>query len=437
MLDELAHSISLERVRDLEARVRSRNESTVPAVWEIAVGFALSRAGKIIDPGDYRPGNPDYIFIPRGSSKEIVVEVTALSDRNADNENPVDDFVARLGQIAVKEGVTPALGSLNWNLGDVEVNGRIVIGIPERRDIDSFFKTHGFNSFLLNIKASPSVSCSYPFKARGATSVINFIPGQRHTSGGHRSHKVARRLDEPSVYNRLKSKEKQLSKADFDMPAIVFLCDNDSHLLKHSQLNAPGTFKVGDIVSTFLNGRPHLQSGHWVIQQGMSKSGNRIDAVITLTVHQPQEVFSIGTQRELRGRVIQASHCDEYLRSSEFLHAMQFAVSQLPVPVTTPNNAMRAYRWPAGYGGGKMTTNEVTISLLTLQKLLAGEISHDDFSRDHDMLATQLERLNGQGQMISSIDIEHREHTDDDWVTLKFGTFQPDRLFSKQSPVVK
>ncbi|MBA2351902.1 MAG: hypothetical protein H0V78_08975 [Burkholderiales bacterium] len=430
MLDDIAPSLSHRRVNELEVKLRSRDDQTVPAEWEIAVGFALSKVGKIIDPGDQRSGNPDFIFLPRGSSDEIIIEVTSLSDRTADVENPVDDFIARLSSVGGEEGITPRLGTFNWRLENVEVEGRIIIGVPARRDIEAFFKSPAFRAFASTIKASPNETHSYQFEARGAAGVITFAPGKQYTTGGHRSYKIAQRLDDSRVFNALKKKEKQLSKAALDLPAVVFLCDNDCDLLRYEQMYSPGTFRIDDIVTAFLNGRPHWQQGPLIFQEGMPKKGNRIHAIVTLTVHRPWGFGGLHNRLELRGRLIPASHCaDSSIRSEDFLRIMNAAVAQLPVPSSTPNNALRKYRWPASFGGGMMTGNEVKVSLLTLQKLLAGEISYEEFSESQDMLAVQLRNLDAKGLMITSVEIVRQEDNDDDWITLRFGGLQPDRLF--------
>ena len=166
--------------------MRRRGEQTVPAEWEIAIGYALLRVGVVVDPGDEKPGNPDYILIPRGSNTEVLVEVTALSDKAADTENPVNDFVEKLGHLAVKEEITPQLGALHWSLGDIEHGDRIVIGVPERVDMDAFFKGCDFRSFLSEIKAAPTEQRTFHFVARGAQSIITFQPGQRFAEGGCR-----------------------------------------------------------------------------------------------------------------------------------------------------------------------------------------------------------------------------------------------------------
>ncbi|MGZ8217952.1 hypothetical protein [Methylomagnum sp.] len=431
MLDELALILPPLRTQELESRLRSRNDQTVPTEWEIAIGFALSKVGKIIDPGIELPGNPDYFFEAPDSNKKIVIEVTTLSDKNIDKENPVDEFIERLRKIMIKEGIVPGLGSYGWSIGDIEIDDRIILGVPDHTKLDSFFREPSFKNFLKSIKESPSVEHLYEFKARGACSVISYMPGRKNVSCTHRSYKVARTLTNSSVLNRLRNKERQLSRANIGkLPSILFLCDNNSHLLKHLQMNSPNTYNIDDIVSALLDGRQQWQEGPFIIQKGIKKYGNKIHAVITLTTHRLMDFLSNHGRYELRGRIIPASYCDDYILSPEFISIINAAIAQLPIPVRTPNNAMRVSKWPAHFGGGSMTANTIKISLLTLQKLLSGEISYDEFAESHGSLATQLKNLDMRGFMISNIKIDPQNDADDDWVTLSYDGLQPDRLFN-------
>ena len=73
----------------------------------------------------------------------------------------------------------------------------------------------------------------------------------------------------------------------------------------------------------------------------------------------------------------------------------------------------------------------VKFSLLTLQGLLSGEISHEKFVRDHDMLNRYIANSIKSGQMISKIEIEHCPDEDDDWVSIEFDRTAPDHLFPR------
>lgn len=429
MLDELAPNLQAHRLRELGAKIVRHGEQTVPAEWEIAVGYALSRVGSVSDPGGERRGNPDYIFLPKGSKTELLVEVTALSDKAANAENPVDDFSEKLGRIAVKEGITPELGALSFRLGDVEVDQRIILGVPDRRDMDALFKGRDFRSFLLAIKAAPAQHRVFRFVARGVESVISYDPGRQFAGGGYKSYKVARRVEDTSVFNALKRKERQLSAFGRNSPAIVFLCDNDSHLLKHSQMHWPGAVRIEDILRVFLDGRPRLGVGPWLVQEGIRRRARRIHAVVTLTVEEARELLDPRPRRSIRGRFVPAARGHELVRSQAFLGLVNEAVATLPSPISTALNARREYSLPYGFGGGSMSDSEVTISLLTLQKLLAGKISYERFFEAHGELAVQLKRLDDGGRMISSAEVIVKPDWDDDLVTLRFDNVQPKRLF--------
>jgi hypothetical protein len=234
------------------------------------------------------------------------------------------------------------------------------------------------------------------------------------------------------VFNTLKRKERQLSAFGSDSPGILFLCDNDSHLLKHSQMYSPGTFKIEDIVSAFLNGRPHLETGPWLIQKGMRKRARRIHVVVTLTVEEDRHGWNHRPWRNVRGRFMPAARGNEYVCSEDFLALINEAVAALPSPVSMPINAKREYPLPVGFGGGSMSNTEVTISLLTLQKFLAGKISYEDFAQGHGELAAHLKRLDDDGRMISGVELIEEPDKDDDAVTLKFAKLQPERLFDEK-----
>ncbi len=80
-----------------------------------------------------------------------------------------------------------------------------------------------------------------------------------------------------------------------------------------------------------------------------------------------------------------------------------------------------------------MSAMELSFSALTLQKLLIGEISHEEFSRAHPELMAQLKRFSDQGMMLDFASIQPCDHEDDDWITLRFHGRNPEKLFSQST----
>jgi hypothetical protein len=189
MLDAIAPFLEQKRVRDLEGKMRSTGEQLIPAEWEIAVGHVLSRVGAIADPGEVARGNPDYLFTPRGSAESIVVEVTTLSDRKIDEVNPIEPFTNKLASIVRKHLI--AHGSLDWRVGNGIVENQIVLGLPERKRMDDYFRAAAFWEFIGNIKATPTKTHEFNFVEKGYAGKLTFEPGKKTLSGGHIFHKNA------------------------------------------------------------------------------------------------------------------------------------------------------------------------------------------------------------------------------------------------------
>ena len=205
------------------------------------------------------------------------------------------------------------------------------------------------------------------------------------------------------MFSALKKKERQLSRFGSYSPGILFVCDNDSQLLAHSQMYSPGTFRRENIVNVFLNGRPHMTAGPWLVEKGLPKQAHRIHAVVTLTVEDARSAWYPRPQRQIRGgSLLRAAHGNGFVCSEDFVSLMNEALDTLPLPASTPINAKREYQFPFGFGGWSMSDTKVTISLLTLQKLLAGKISYECFAREHAELVAHLKRLDGAGRMIQA-----------------------------------
>ncbi len=62
---------------------------------------------------------------------------------------------------------------------------------------------------------------------------------------------------------------------------------------------------------------------------------------------------------------------------------------------------------------------KIEMSLLTLQQLLAGTLSNEEFTRDNHSLVAQFKRATERGMMISALNIKPCADEDDDWVEIE------------------
>lgn len=432
MLDGLSSCLDVIRISELEGRLALENSQTRAAEWEVAIGYALSQVGTLVDFGVEQHGNPDFIWTPE--QQPITVEVTSISDSSLHDHNPVDDFSAEINRMATKVGINQ-YGVMHFNLGSVENESRITLGMPAKQDFVRFFGSPEIKVFFATIKHDLLHEHIFTFEERGAMSTITYCPGQRYSGGGYRSYAIARSYRHSPVFNALRKKEKQIRDSCLQHPAILFICDNDCDALSPSFGNRMGRVGMRDIVGLFLNGQQHRQAGPWVLQEGVPAKGRKIHAVVWIAVHQEQRPI-LGVRRNIRlvADVEYATYAALYLKTPEFIELLNRALAFLPTPTDTPRNASHKRSFPRFYGGYTMTEQSIKFSALTLQKLLAGEITYVEFVRDHPELVAHIKHMSDQGMMLDHTEFESCKNEDDDWVILRFGNIRPDRLFKKRLP---
>lgn len=422
MLDKLASSLPPKRVQKLERDLSLQNDQTRGAEWEVAIGYALAEAGKLEDFGNEKHGNPDFIWTPQ--EQPIIVEVTCVSDSGFHEHNPVDKFLEELRRISKKQGVS-YLGTLSFDFGSVEHNKKITIAIPDKQSQARFFQSVEIRNFFNSIKSKPMDEHVLTFRERGATSMIVYRPGITSSSGHYRSYTVAQTFRHSPIFNTLKAKEAQIKKSGQASPAILFICDNDCNALQPSISRNTGKVSMRDIVGLFLNGQERRVAGGFTWQD----EAKHIHAVIWLAVKYEIGILQVSTVKRLVADIEYASFANPYLRTTEFVQLLNKALAHLPVPIDTPHNAGQEWKYPRFYGRWKMSDRKIRFSALTLQKLLAGKITYQEFERDHSDLVAHIRRLDDKGMMLDQVVIEPCENEDDDWISFRFDGISPDRLF--------
>lgn len=433
MLDRIEPAMGAIRSHELKARLASAIDGNerISAEWEIAIFHCLAQLGELEFPEGITR-SADVIFKDHTTGERLQIEITAISDRGLHDKNPVGDFSRQLNKVAHNLRMT-VRGVLDYRIGHIEGDNGFILGVPARRDMQAFFRSPEFRDFLSRIRENPEMIHRFDFECRGAKSWVAFRPGAQYASGGHIAHEVILDLQRNHIVGRLKKKDDQIRESGRSLPAIVVLCDGGCRAMR-SGMNNPGKPRFDDVVNVFLNGRPHQQAGPWVLQKGISQNSRRINAVIVIAVKEDFVVFD-GIQHGYDIRHIM-NHGEVYnTLTSKTVELIRHSFKYLPPISCTPVNARRTYRYPPHYGGGVMSAGrgslmKVKISLLTLQALLSGEISHAEFARDHGDLGKAISKAIHDGMMISKIEIEHCPDEDDDWAHLEFDRPAPDRLFT-------
>jgi hypothetical protein len=435
MLQTIAPVLGDTRVLDLRGRLEAASGDAIAAEWEIAIVYCLSLQGRIeaiSSTGGVR--EPDVIYVS-SEGVRVAVEVTAVSDRSFHEKNPMKAFSSELLRITFKNGIHK-FGAIQYDIGSVHRADGLVLGVPSRRDIASFFASASFRAFVAGIRSAPASPSEMAFQINGTRSRLKFVPGTRFGGGTHATFNLPVDVRSNPISSRLKAKDSQLAGSGLELPSVVFLCDADCYVLERERVTSDA-LSAAEIIELFLNGR---HSGPF--QRARSRS-RRINGVVACRVKEEGSWFRPNFRRR---HVVS----DVVRNRSETCHALRddclaeiaACVRHLPPIARMPVNALSAPRWPAHYGGYRMpgggpNSMKIEMSLMTLQQLLAGTLSTDQFARDHGKLVEQFKRATDAGKLISALKIKECPDDDDDWVEIELNAVAPTHLFKERKEEAK
>lgn len=368
------------------------------------------------------------IYASHRTGERVVIEVTAISDAGLHERNPVTLFRSMLDAHAQRlRGVSP--GAFHFQIGHALRAGKVVLGVPERRDMASFFKSREFLELLARIRRNPGTDQRLEFKCRDAQSVIVYRSGAKTSGGGHLAYEVVVDIEKNHIYNRLAAKDEQIKKSNAALPGIVILCDADCRLLS-SSISGLGNPTWIDVVDGFLNGRAFPFGG-----RRTNAKTTRLNAVVA-TIARENRNFSTGDYtRHIDVKYVPKRSGYAHPVSATTIEEVAESLLSCPPLRRMPINAAHEYARPAHYGGYQIEMRSrggaVKLSLLTLQQLICGRISYSEFAEAHPDLARLFARYNEEGLMISKIGIQKCSDEDDDWVRLEFDDVIPSRILEK------
>ena len=421
--------------RESLRRLDCGGKGAVAAEWEIAAAYSLSQEGDVraVEPGE-GVTNPDLVYGSRVTGASAVVEITAVSDASLHDSNPIEAFNERLSAVFRKNGLH-AFGGTDAQIGYIDSPKGPILGVPARSEMVKFFASREFREFLGKIKADTKTSHVLRFQARGAHSRIEWRPGRGIGTANYLSHTDLLDPNRNPIVNRLWEKNRQVRESKLALPAIVILCDANCRILS-TTMQAVGRPTLEQVISQFLGGSVTGSSA-----PGKPRARTGCRHINTAVLWSLQEKWSSPpggpAARRCLPRILRNPGPTYYPASDDLISEVAGACRHLPSIDTMPINALRQRRRPLYYGGMSMSGGDakyplkLKFSLLTLQRMLAGEISYEEFARDHPDIVQQIRRVNEAGRMISNVRIEQTER-DDDWIEFVFGSIAPEHLFKHE-----
>lgn len=413
------------QVRKIVGSLNLAGATVIPWEWEIVLLSALGRMGKVAYEQAIGRSRPDVLFSLRGSPMEcFVAEIATVSDKFTEKENPADKFCDVFVCLVERQGLAP--NTFSVYIGDNQRdrlggNTRFRLKLPMEHEFMPLVFNSAFNSFLQGIKASPNENWNFQVATSRVDVSIHYRYEGDVFSWRHSSYHARHSATKNTLYRALESKADQLRESGYVGPKGIFLCDGGCYDLMNIGKTADDRAEA--VIGSFLEKHPSI-----CFVQGLGVQDD-------FNMHTGAARFSV------QSRVYEGQNFNAM--SQKLREILRDIAKHIPLPEMDAKNARRAAKGRRNnvgrsfYGRFSMQHPKINISARGVLDLLAGKVEQRQFMLDHGLLYTSpsgsasnlFERMLGDGQMITGVEVERCPEKDDDWLVITFS--DPDPAISK------
>lgn len=424
-INDLAKTLSPTQLITIISRLNAKDATRLHVMWELVILHGLSQAGHLKHEQELPNGRcPDICWTINkkdGSALTIIGDITTISDDGLDAQNPLKLISEEVLRIAPKLGLRP--GNF-W----IDVRGEITghrhkskmrLMLPEKKQISNLIKTE-LEPWFYSLKENPTIKSSFHRTENNTNLKILYDPNWENGGGSHTSYTVATSKTINPLFSALKGKVKQLNGAPDDSLRIVIVCDGGCDLIRRGN-----------------RGKTHYTYSSSEVAEDFLRQSSSIDAVLLVTIDEQHHSFGRTTEYQMSYELICApilarSHRATNESIESLTAALNEALPNLPMPLRPAYHSASLLKTPGvGYdqlGKYSMQGNKVTISSRGLLRLLAGEISTEEFNQAHGWdeptnHANPFASNRSNGFMISNIDLADDMDSDDDKITITIDKF--------------
>lgn len=419
MLNQNAHFLSEKQLREHVNKLNKGGIDSLSTEWETIILNTFSKIGHVQHEQSFGGNRFADLFFKSNDEPNIsfLADITTVSDRGYEEDNPVKAFIDETKRILKKRGIK--LRGFHYEIGSVKDKRGMRLKIPHKGQFDVFFNGFEFTDFTARIKKNPISQHALHFFSKEVEVKLFYNPQSKYISGQHASYNSAHSITNNPVYNTLKSKIDQLKKTGYSGILAIFICDGGCNLLT-SNLKDWQSYNLDNIISEFYR---QYSSIHFVLVFSVKET--------------PYNFLQVRQKKYIEVKIFSNPLTLKY--TEDLLNVLNKFVVNLPLPVNTAINA--AHKFSKGfkekgnsfYGGSMITNKTIKISSRGLLELLSGRIEQSKFLQDHCFVPTSERptdrnpfdlKLN-EGRLISNIWVEKSVDNDDDWIVLEFGKTDP------------
>jgi hypothetical protein len=413
IINENSSFLSKAQTSDFVRILNYDDSSSLAFEWEVLLLNAFSKIGLVKYENNNGKRKPDIYYQNKSdASANFLADITSVSDDDQRKNNPHDYFLNEFRKLlvtfkSIKGGFS--FNVLGQNIGTFS-DSKMKLLLPTKGDIPQFVKEY-FTDYLRNINNNPNVTALLNVNNKSVKINVIYNPNDKYTVSSHPSYAVPYSLARNPLYNRLKSKAKQMKASIIGGVKGIIICDGGC-----------------DVLSDGSRGLKHYSQSQIIFH--FLKRNKSISYVQVFTVKQsPYNMFD-------RNRLY--FHSNLYINNDALFpigetlkRILEVAVTLMPVPKRTPINALYHYnsanrhKGSSFYGGFSMSKQEIKLSSRSLAELLSGRIDYNKYIEDHKEASSYIFNKIMAGSMIENVRIEKCTADDDDWVVFTFGNTDP------------
>lgn len=308
----------------LVSQLNSASRHVIPTEWEVIVVAATAKHGTLRYEPAMGKACPDIWLERAGNDRDValVAEVVAVSDYGTIEKNPADFLHDRLFMMAMRLELN--WSSLGWHIGDrIEgryPNRRVKVLLPGKSVIQSRLKT-SIKPFLLRVRDEPNTPHELVWNEPDVDFRLVHDPTLRRAGfGGPLIATVPYSKTQNPLYERLRSKAKQLAKTGFSGIKGIVIGDADCYCLQR-RTGDGSSYGVREIVRAFLSKYPSV-------------------TFVTTSRYDHQTSHMMEQGHFLRHDVYFQDGLSDSGRE-KLLYLLDDLFGDVPRPIQSPNNALR------------------------------------------------------------------------------------------------
>ncbi len=253
----LVENARFVRQRPLSEHIKRLNGSDpvqrVTTEWEAVALNGLSKLGRV-DHEPRLPGTskPDVLFTHALGT--ALMDITSVSDRGLDLQNPIDRLSERLVELVQERGLSTQHFRLeakgNWR--ELRIGGpKPRLFIPRKKDFDTAVFNKAFHRFLEDVQKARGHKRAFSIAKGDVQVTITYDPSQSYFSTNYLSYTVPFSVTQNTIYAALEDKANQLKLSQFTGLKGVLLCDGGCDALNRRGQRGLN-LDASDIIFKFL-----------------------------------------------------------------------------------------------------------------------------------------------------------------------------------------